>query len=127
MIEKISELKGVVINGANVLRNESGITIGEKLNEVIDHINALEQEKATATEPCFGEWVLISEKQPTKTGRFLLALGDEVVFAFYKAEIKEIELPSGLTLSVDEAQRCPISINWMPLPEPPKKEGAENV
>lgn len=91
-------------------------SVFHKVNELVDKVNTIEA-------PCFGEWVSISEKQPAKTGSYLMSFGGELTIAFYKAEIKEIELPSGMALSVDEAQHCPISIYWMPLPEPPKKEG----
>lgn len=59
-----------------------------------------------------GEWLLLSEQQPPKSGYYITSTIYNQVYCDY--------------WSVDHFDRTETVLAWMPLPEPYKKGGAEN-
>lgn len=62
------------------------------------------------TEPQEGEWIMLSEKQPTKSGYYITSTIYNQVYCDY--------------WSVNHFERTETVLAWMPLPEPYKVGGA---
>lgn len=124
MIEKLKNLELSCFDNTGTyckIERNSICDMFHKVNEIVDKVNELERSNKPTKDAEFGKWISVKDRLPEKNVivlcivRNLLTGSTALDVLCFSAYGKGFDIPFSAKVT-----------HWMPLPEPPQKEGADN-